>query len=162
MDNKIKHSLVISVTLCCCKHYQFIGWLSAHFSLAFYCHCVICHFFSLYSRLSIVLTGFVINLCSQVLVWMENNWKLRVMCYWHLLKICSMLSLWMPYTRYSVVSVSLFLAIFHYVINCFLFLAQVLSAFGVVQKIAMFEKNEGLQALIQYPGECQFLCFISI
>ncbi|XP_057525697.1 polypyrimidine tract-binding protein homolog 2 isoform X2 [Amaranthus tricolor] len=30
-------------------------------------------------------------------------------------------------------------------------LHTVLSAFGVVQKIAMFEKNEGLQALIQYP-----------
>ena len=26
------------------------------------------------------------------------------------------------------------------------------SAFGPVQKIAMFDKNGGLQALIQYPG----------
>jgi hypothetical protein len=28
----------------------------------------------------------------------------------------------------------------------------VFSAFGTVQKIAMFEKNGGMQALIQYPG----------
>jgi polypyrimidine tract-binding protein 2 len=30
----------------------------------------------------------------------------------------------------------------------------VFSAFGAVQKIAMFEKNGGMQALIQYPGIC--------
>ena len=30
---------------------------------------------------------------------------------------------------------------------------QVFSAFGTVQKIAMFEKNGQTQALIQYPGE---------
>jgi polypyrimidine tract-binding protein 2 len=29
---------------------------------------------------------------------------------------------------------------------------QVFSAFGTVQKIAIFEKNGGTQALIQYPG----------
>lgn len=29
---------------------------------------------------------------------------------------------------------------------------QVFSAFGTVQKIAMFEKNGQTQALIQYPG----------
>lgn len=29
---------------------------------------------------------------------------------------------------------------------------QVFSAFGAVQKIAIFDKNGGLQALIQYPG----------
>ena len=29
---------------------------------------------------------------------------------------------------------------------------QVFSAFGAVQKIAIFEKNGGTQALIQYPG----------
>lgn len=29
---------------------------------------------------------------------------------------------------------------------------QVFSAFGPVQKIAMFDKNGGLQALIQFPG----------
>ncbi|PNX54554.1 polypyrimidine tract-binding protein 2-like, partial [Trifolium pratense] len=28
----------------------------------------------------------------------------------------------------------------------------VFSAFGPIQKIAMFDKNGGLQALIQYPG----------
>jgi len=28
----------------------------------------------------------------------------------------------------------------------------VFSAFGTVQKIAIFEKNGGTQALIQYPG----------
>jgi polypyrimidine tract-binding protein 2 len=31
----------------------------------------------------------------------------------------------------------------------------VFSSFGTVQKIAMFEKNGGMQALIQYPGMCQ-------
>ena len=31
-------------------------------------------------------------------------------------------------------------------------LFQVFSAFGTVQKIAIFEKNGGMQALIQYPG----------
>lgn len=31
-------------------------------------------------------------------------------------------------------------------------LIQVFSAFGYVQKIAIFEKNGGTQALIQYPG----------
>ena len=37
-----------------------------------------------------------------------------------------------------------------------LFLAlsfQIFSAFGTIQKIAMFEKNAGLQALIQYPSK---------
>lgn len=29
---------------------------------------------------------------------------------------------------------------------------QVFSAFGLVQKIAIFEKNGSTQALIQYPG----------
>lgn len=29
---------------------------------------------------------------------------------------------------------------------------QVFSAFGTIQKIAMFEKNGQTQALIQYPG----------
>lgn len=29
---------------------------------------------------------------------------------------------------------------------------KVFSAFGAVQKIAIFEKNGGTQALIQYPG----------
>jgi hypothetical protein len=29
---------------------------------------------------------------------------------------------------------------------------QVFSSFGSVQKIAIFEKNGGTQALIQYPG----------
>lgn len=29
---------------------------------------------------------------------------------------------------------------------------QVFSSFGTVQKIAIFEKNGGTQALIQYPG----------
>ncbi|ONM04580.1 Polypyrimidine tract-binding protein homolog 1 [Zea mays] len=33
-------------------------------------------------------------------------------------------------------------------------LHTVFSAFGAVQKIAMFEKNGGMQALIQYPGMC--------
>jgi polypyrimidine tract-binding protein 2 len=28
----------------------------------------------------------------------------------------------------------------------------VFSAFGTVKKVAMFEKNGGMQALIQYPG----------
>ena len=32
------------------------------------------------------------------------------------------------------------------------FLLQVFSAFGTVQKIAIFEKNGQTQALIQYPG----------
>lgn len=32
-------------------------------------------------------------------------------------------------------------------------LDQVFSAFGTVQKIAIFEKNGGTQALIQYPGK---------
>ena len=31
-------------------------------------------------------------------------------------------------------------------------LFQVFSAFGTVQKIAIFEKNGGMQALVQYPG----------
>lgn len=30
---------------------------------------------------------------------------------------------------------------------------QVFAAFGPVLKIAMFDKNGGLQALIQYPGK---------
>ncbi|KAH7557762.1 hypothetical protein JRO89_XS11G0216800 [Xanthoceras sorbifolium] len=34
-------------------------------------------------------------------------------------------------------------------------LHMVFSAFGPVQKIAMFDKNGGLQALIQYPGNVQ-------
>ncbi len=29
---------------------------------------------------------------------------------------------------------------------------QVFSAFGTVQKIAIFEKTAGFQALVQYPG----------
>jgi hypothetical protein len=29
---------------------------------------------------------------------------------------------------------------------------QVFSAFGTVQKIAIFEKSAGFQALVQYPG----------
>ena len=33
---------------------------------------------------------------------------------------------------------------------------QVFSAFGFVQKIAIFEKN-GFQALIQYPGKNQLV-----
>ena len=33
-----------------------------------------------------------------------------------------------------------------------LFYDQVFSAFGPIQKIAMFDKNGGVQALIQYPG----------
>lgn len=37
----------------------------------------------------------------------------------------------------------IYLLILHY---------QVFSAFGRVQKIAIFEKNGGFQALIQYPG----------
>lgn len=32
-------------------------------------------------------------------------------------------------------------------------LVQVFSAFGPVLKIAMFDKNGGVQALIQYPGD---------
>lgn len=37
---------------------------------------------------------------------------------------------------------------------------QVFSSFGPVLKIAMFDKNGGLQALIQYPGKIKFLrCF---
>lgn len=32
---------------------------------------------------------------------------------------------------------------------------QVFSAFGTVQKIAIFEKNGGMQALIQYPGKAR-------
>jgi polypyrimidine tract-binding protein 2 len=32
------------------------------------------------------------------------------------------------------------------------FLMQVFSAFGFVQKIAIFEKSAGFQALVQYPG----------
>lgn len=35
----------------------------------------------------------------------------------------------------------------------FICLVQVFSAFGPVLKIAMFDKNGGVQALIQYPGE---------
>ncbi|MQL78348.1 hypothetical protein Taro_010775 [Colocasia esculenta] len=34
-------------------------------------------------------------------------------------------------------------------------LLQVFSAFGPIQKIAIFEKNAGFQALIQYPGGLQ-------
>ena len=30
---------------------------------------------------------------------------------------------------------------------------QVFSAFGFVQKIAIFEKSAGFQALVQYPGD---------
>jgi hypothetical protein len=37
-------------------------------------------------------------------------------------------------------------------------LHTVFSAFGTVQKIAMFEKNGGMQALIQYPGIFQLAC----
>lgn len=32
-------------------------------------------------------------------------------------------------------------------------LLQVFSAFGFVQKIAIFEKQAGFQALVQYPGK---------
>lgn len=34
--------------------------------------------------------------------------------------------------------------------------AQVFSAFGFVQKIAIFEKSAGFQALVQYPGEMRW------
>jgi uncharacterized membrane protein len=37
-------------------------------------------------------------------------------------------------------------------LNCLNFF-QVFSAFGTVQKITIFDKLRGLQALIQYPGE---------
>ena len=33
------------------------------------------------------------------------------------------------------------------------------SAFGTVQKIAIFEKNGGTQALIQYPGNLLGMAF---
>ena len=33
---------------------------------------------------------------------------------------------------------------------------QVFSSFGPVLKIAMFDKNGGVQALIQYPGELNY------
>ena len=36
-------------------------------------------------------------------------------------------------------------------------LHTVFSSFGAVRKIAMFEKNGGMQALIQYPGMCEQL-----
>lgn len=32
------------------------------------------------------------------------------------------------------------------------YMLQVFSAFGTVQKIAIFEKNGQTQALVQYPG----------
>ena len=38
------------------------------------------------------------------------------------------------------------------VVICGAWLAQVFSAFGFVQKIAIFEKSAGFQALVQYPG----------
>lgn len=37
---------------------------------------------------------------------------------------------------------------------------QVFSAFGTVQKIAIFEKSAGFQALVQYPGAT--LCFLNV
>lgn len=40
-------------------------------------------------------------------------------------------------------------------------LHQVFSAFGTVQKIAIFEKNGGTQALIQYPGKLLVKCLSS-
>lgn len=44
-----------------------------------------------------------------------------------------------------------------FVVNSFptvtMFGQQVFSSFGPVLKIAMFDKNGGLQALIQYPGK---------
>lgn len=36
---------------------------------------------------------------------------------------------------------------------------QVFSSFGPVLKIAMFDKNGGVQALIQYPGEMEIFHF---
>lgn len=56
----------------------------------------------------------------------------------------------------------------------FILLLQVFSTFGPIQKIAMFEKNGGFQALIQFPGKapkfvnllsrtlCHQLCIFSI
>lgn len=38
-------------------------------------------------------------------------------------------------------------------------LSQVFSAFGTVQKIAIFEKSAGFQALVQYPGMCHHCSF---
>lgn len=55
-------------------------------------------------------------------------------------------------------SLSLFLVHIHYVqflkkiVSC----NQVFSSFGPVLKIAMFDKNGGVQALIQYPGKCLY------
>lgn len=44
----------------------------------------------------------------------------------------------------------MFLGIFG--INTWVWLTQVFSAFGFVQKIAIFQKSAGFQALVQYPG----------
>lgn len=40
-----------------------------------------------------------------------------------------------------------------------IYLSQVFSAFGTVQKIAIFEKNGQTQALVQYPGNKPFFTF---
>ena len=54
------------------------------------------------------------------------------------------------YNDYECISYNSLPTIFY--ANHFSFYWQVFSAFGPVQKIAMFDKNGGVQALIQYPG----------
>lgn len=81
------------------------------------------------------------------------------MCFMLILKMHSTLSQLMSYIRSIPVSLSHCVSNFFYppfsftMINLSVFKNfQVFSAFGVVQKIAIFEKNGGTQALIQYPG----------
>lgn len=48
-----------------------------------------------------------------------------------------------------------------FVITVTMFSIQVFSAFGQVLKIAMFDKNGGLQALIQYPGKMELFTSVN-
>lgn len=50
---------------------------------------------------------------------------------------------------------------FSWVVVCF-GCPQVFSAFGTVQKIAIFEKNAGFQALVQYPGTLVYTGIIAL
>jgi hypothetical protein len=70
------------------------------------------------------------------------------------LEVCEIYSGWQVVRKGKVQTVSL-----HHYLHCsvcsLVALLQVFSAFGFVQKIAIFEKQAGFQALVQYPGKSE-------
>lgn len=71
-----------------------------------------------------------------------------------------------PYFSYKIVSVHSLSALIPSYLLLYLFPfmcgVQVFSAFGPVLKIAMFDKNGGVQALIQYPGQMKISIFFKV